>query len=457
MKGVLKKLMKKQKIIPAVPVAVLVIIFIGLTSVTAYAEDMMYFYKLAVEQDPQLRGAMYKHQATGETLKQAWSHFLPTLNVEAEYTRTFQNIVSSDNTVYQKGSASFDSKNYLAQLTQPVIHYENFIGLKQAKSVVKRSDLEIELAGQDLILRVAESYLAVLSARENLAFVKAEEAAVELHFEDIQGRHKMGLVPVTDLYDAQARLAAVKADKSEAERVLDDALQALREVSGTAAGELSNLRDEAPLQNPDPDDIDKWLEAASLQNKGILISKLDADVANREVQLQKSGHYPVLDLLVKKNRQDTSGTLFGGGSVVDNTDISLKLTFPIFSGGLISSRTREAEAMYKKALQDLTKQERTVVRQVHDAFFGLKSTISRVDALKKSVEFQKIVLEAKQEGFKSGMFRSLAVLDAARDLYFYKKNFARARYDYLQNYLKLRHAAGTLNEQDMMTVNGWLN
>lgn len=112
MKGVFKKLMKKQRIIPAVTVAVLAIIFIGLTSVTAYAEDMMYFYKLAVEQDPQLRGAMYKHQATGETLKQAWSHFLPTLNVEAEYTRTRQDIVSSDNTVYKKGVASFDSKNY---------------------------------------------------------------------------------------------------------------------------------------------------------------------------------------------------------------------------------------------------------------------------------------------------------------------------------------------------------
>jgi outer membrane protein len=422
---------------------------------SAPAQDLVDLYRLARKNDPQLQRARYEHAASRETLSQAYSNLLPTLAAQGEYIENAQDIVSSDNAVFEVGKTDYTTKTYTLTLTQPIFHYASIVRVGQANAEIERADAEFEISKQDLMLRVSQLYLEVLSAQDRLAFAQAEQAAVELHFELAKGRHSMGLTPITDLHDAKARLSSVMARRIAAENDLDDSFQALREVCGDLGGKLAGLTGEMPLVGPDPGDVGPWIKGALEQNLGIKVQRQAVEVAKEEIKRQRSGHYPTLDLVGRYNDRDTNGTLFGGGSDVKTTEVLLEANLPIFQGGYVCSRTREASHLYQAVLQDLERQIRAVKRETRAAYLGVKSAISRVEALEQSVVSQRLALEAKQYGFNSGLYTSLAVLDAERDLYLAKQDYAQARYDYILNSMRLKQAVSTLEEEDLVLVNQW--
>ena len=211
-----------------------------------------------------------------------------------------------------------------------------------------------------------------------------------------------------------------------------------------------------PIVMPNPENPEHWVKVALEQNLKIRSTQYDYDISQKEIDKQMAGHYPKLDLVGRYYREDTGGSLFGGGSVVDTMDLMLQANVPIFEGGLISSRVREAKERSKKSSENLEKQRRAIVREVNASYDGIRSSMSRADALKKSVESQTVLLEAKEGGYKSGLYTSIAVLDAARDLYMYRRDYAQSRYEYVMNTLRLKQAVGTLTEAEIVTINGWL-
>ena len=435
--------------------AVLVCAF-SVPSNSASTGDLLYYYDLALKNDPMFKGAEYESLATRETLQQAYAGILPNIYGDLNYTRTSQTINDSENQVYAAGATDYDSQTYGVSLTQPIFRYSSFISIDQAKSVLNRSDLELEKARQDLALRVVETYMDVLLTKDKLAAVKAEESAVELLHERAKERSEKGMAPITDRYDTEARLAAVRAQRVEAENLLNDAFQALTERCGVPALEIKLLKDEIPLTQPFPEHIDHWTEAGLKQNLEILIQKLKAEIAEKEVSRQRSAHYPTLDFQADYINKDTKGSLFGGGSNTTNYDLMLKLNIPLYEGGRITSKTREAANLHQSALQGITKQNRAAERKVRSTYNGVVSAITRVMAMKKSVEAQMLVIEAKEAGFRAGLFISLAVLDAMQDLYRYKKEYSQALNDYILNSFRLKHAVGILKPEDLSLVNAWL-
>lgn len=438
---------------------ILSVLFVPLFFVSAHAAspgDLLYYYDLALKNDPQLKSAEYESRATKETLKQAYAGLMPKIYGDLSYSITYQDVNSSDNKVYTAGSTDYDSKSYGVSLTQPIFHYASFVSVGQAKSVLSRSEMELEKARQELALRVAEAYMTVLLGRDKLAAVQAEEAAVDLQHIRAKERYERGMAPITDHYDTEARLAAVRAQRVEAENALKDAFQSLTEICGVQAEEIKPLKAEIPLTRPFPEDLNPWMEAGLKQNLEILIQKSKADIADREVDRQSAAHYPTLDFKFDFNNIDTKGSLFGGGSNTSNYVMMFKLTIPIFEGGIVSSRTREAASLHQSALQGVTKQNRAVERKIRSAYNGVTSAIMRVKAMKKSIDAQMLVVEAKQEGFKAGLYISLAVLDAMQDLYKYKKEYSQAQNDYILNTFRLKHAVGTLKPEELNLVNAWL-
>lgn len=435
--------------------AVLVTMF-AVPSNSAPTSDLVYYYDLALKNDPQLRGTEYEALATRETLQQAYAGVLPKLSSELNYTRTNQEINSSDNQVYAEGKTEYDTMTYGVKLVQPLFSYALYLRLGQAESILNRSDLELEKARQDLALRAAETYLAVLLSKDELVAVRAEEAAVELHHLLAKERSENGMAPITDLYDTEARLAAVGAQRVDAENVLNDAFQALTEICGIPAQEISPLKDEIPMTQPVPENVDGWAETGLTRNLDIQIQKLKTEIAAKEIDRQGAAHYPTADLEFDYNNKDTKGSLFGGGSNTTTYDYGVKLSIPLYEGGLVSSRKAEAVSLHQSALQGVTKQNRNTERLVRSTYNGVISAISRVMAMEKSVNAQKLVVEAKEEGFKAGLFISLAVLDAMQDLYSYKREYARARNDYILNSLRLKHAVGALKQDEVVMLNAWL-
>lgn len=259
-----------------------------------------------------------------------------------------------------------------------------------------------------------------------------------------------------DLYEAQARLAAVEARAIEAEDKWDDALQALRGLNAEIPAGLSDLKADLPAVPPVPDDIDLWETSAMEGNFALQTQKQVVEIARQEIQRFRATRLPELDLLARGNWEQNGGTLFGGGSDIETANFLVRLNFPLYQGGLALSRTREAAFRYRATLEEFERQRREVIRAVRSAFYGVKRAISRSKALRQAVDSQTLALNARQEGYRSGRFSIVEVLDAERDLFEARRDHARARYDYILESLRLKFVIGTLSETDLITINTWL-
>jgi len=276
-----------------------------------HAEDVIDLYRLAIDHDPQFKGASFERLALKESLKQAHGRIMPVVTLEGVGTRTYQDIIHSQNAVFASGKADYNSGLYTAKLVQPIFRYSLLVEVGQAKKLSKRADVDLEIAKQDLIIRVAQAYLSGLATGENIAFAEAEKKDVEVFFERAKTRYGSGLAPVTDLYDAEARLASVNAQLVKAENEHQDALQAIAEITGSPVAKLSVLREQLPLVAPDPDDAQAWVKVGMDQNLKVKSTQYDVDVAKQEVTRQKSAHLPTLDLQGRYYRNDMGGSLFG--------------------------------------------------------------------------------------------------------------------------------------------------
>jgi len=419
--------------------------------------DLISYYNLAVKQDPKLQAARFKHDAVKETLRQAWARFLPMVSAEANVGQTAQDVISSENQVYAREKTDFFSQRYSAQVVQPLFHLEHFHTLSQAEVTLNKGDMELLLEEQDLLARVTELYFGVLMAIDSLQSIQEEETALEMHLMIAEEKHRKGLIALTDLQDAEARLDVVIAQKIEGERILNTSIQAFMEVTGAVSIDVNAMTPTAPLKNPSPDNVDTWVKTGKIKNPPLMIKRLEAKEYNQEVKRQKAGHYPAVDLVSRWNWDDEGGSLYGGGSVVNSFEVMGRITVPLYSGGMTESKVREVLALEQKTLQEVVQLERQAVRQIHDFFLGVKSSIQKVGALAKSVKSQSLLLEAKTRGYDSGLYDSSTVLDVAKDLAVEKRNYSKARYDYVVNLIKLKQSAGTLTVDDLSAINTWLH
>ena len=316
----------RQAIISRFPLWICFPILVAVLAISlgkAYGDDLIDIYRQAVDKDPQLRGASFESLALKESIKQARGRVMPGVSLEGVGTRTYQDIVKTSNPVFAQGVANYDTKLYTAKLVQPIFRYSLFIEISQAKKLSKRADVDLEMAKQDLMIRVAQTYLTTLAAKENIAFAQAEKRDVEVFFERAKARYNSGLAPNTDLYDAEARLASVNSQLVKAENDYRDALQAVMEITGNRVVAVSALKDALPLVSPDPDDPEAWVDAGLQNNLKVKSVGFDVDVAKDEISRQKSAYYPSLDLVGRYYRNDMGGSLFGGGATVDTKDVTL--------------------------------------------------------------------------------------------------------------------------------------
>jgi outer membrane protein len=233
---------------------------------------------------------------------------MPDVSLEGVGSRTYQDIVHSKNAVFQAGKIDYNTGLYTAKLVQPIFRYSLFIEVSQAKKLSKRADVDLEIAKQDLIIRVAQTYLAALAAKESIAFAEAEKKDVEVFSERAKTRYGSGLAPVTDMYDAQARLASVNAQLVKAENDYRDALQAVAEITGSPVANLNVLNEALPLVPPDPDEPEAWVKVGMEHNLKVKSMEYDVEVARQEVSRQKAAHLPTLDLMGRYYRNDMGGS-----------------------------------------------------------------------------------------------------------------------------------------------------
>jgi len=415
----------------------------------ATADDLMSVYALALQSDPDYQAALAANQAALEVLPQSRAALLPNIGLSGLLSRDRYDPRNSGDTAYAT------NQTYSVGLRQAIYQRASLLQLEQADSSIAQANAQLAAAQQDLVLRVATRYFLVLGAQDNLEFVQSDKKAIGRTLEQAQKRFEVGLAAITDTLEAQARYDIAVSDEINAEKLLDDAREALRELTGELPVALEILQTEIPLLKPEPADADTWVTAATEQNPLLLASIAASQVAKQEIQVQNSGHYPSLDMTADYSYRDTQ---FGGFNELERNDssIGLELTVPLYQGGLITSLTRQARYSYAQALEEQESQLRTTERSARDTYRGVISGISKVEALQQAVVSNEKAVEAAETGFQVGTRAIVDVLDAQRELLRARRDYARSRYDYLLDTLRLKLAAGILSEADLAQINNLL-
>ena len=369
---------------------------------------------------------------------------------------TDQSIVRADNSVFATGDDKFDTTTEGLTLKQPLFDWELWARFKQSQSTVSRAESEFLKAEQDLLLRTAEAYFVVLEVGDQLNTIKDEKEALKQHFDMAVSKKKAGLGRSVDVDSAEARYLESLAREAELNSKLVDSRYALAEIIGSVPERLDFLSDEVVYKAPEPVNSEVWVNSARDLNPAILALQHALDEARQEVKARKSGHYPTLNFTYTDGKRETGGSLFGGGNELKTKEMVFTVDVPIFQGMYVSSRVEQAIQDEFRAEEELSRAKRENERAVRDAFHKIDASIVRVDALQRSVEAQGRTLVMKERGYASGRFNLLEVLDAQKDLSAATQSHTKAKYDFVLNTLRLKHAAGQLLVKDIEAINSWL-
>jgi outer membrane protein len=425
------------------------------TGATGQVTDLMRVYELATTADPAYQAAIAENRAAQEFTPQARAGLLPSISAQASSQGNRLKSRRANLSTGRVGTSTFNSHDYSIDLRQPIYRYDRWLAVDQAQVQVDRADATLAFERQDLMLRAAERYFDVLRAADRLTFAIAEMEAFGQQLEQSRQRFEVGLIAITDVEEAKAGFDLARAQVIQAENELDNAREALREVTGQYHDEIRPLGNQMPLETPEPDDIDRWTETALDQNLQLIGQRYQADVARRQIGIEESGHLPTMDLIASHGRAKSGGGSLGGRDD-DTSVVGVEVNVPLFSGFSVVSRTRESRHLYQQQLDETERVRRAVQRQTRNAFLGVRSGISRVRALEQAVRSNASAVEATEAGFQVGTRTTVDVLNAQRDLFGARRDYAESRYDYIVNILTLKQAAGTLEEGDLQLVNGWL-
>jgi outer membrane protein len=354
----------------------------------------------------------------------------------------------STNNNYRYGT---DSYNIL--LTQPLYRKQNFAAYAQGIAGANIAEHEFELARQDLILRATLAYFDVLAAQDVLDFAVTEKEAVGRQLALARRNFAVGSATLVDVHEAQARYDLVAAQQITAANDLEVRKEALRALIGTAPAALARLESRLELQPPDPADMEQWVQTATVQSPRIKAQQETLEIARQEVERNSGGHYPTLDLTASRAWSDAGGSVQGFAIESTTNQIGLQFQVPLYQGGGIASRVREATARLEETSQRLDQVRREVVQRTREAYLAIINGMARVQALEQARLSNERALESTVIGYERGLRTGVDVLNAQRELFRTRRDLSQARYDYLISRLRLKTAAGVLQEQDLEDIN----
>lgn len=429
-------------------ITLLSIMFPGLVN----AENLMEIFTRALQNDPIIKQVEAKRAAAGESREQGLARLFPTIAVRGASGRDWSHnrITSLTQNGLFPASQEYWNHSFSLNVTQPIFHWDHWVKLSQADNQIAESQANYEAELQNLIVRTTEAYFNVLAAQDNLSFTTAEKEAISKQLEQAKARFDAGIIPITDVYEAQASFDNTTANELEAINNVDNRKEALREIIGDDEAVLDLLGENLPLKKPEPDNLDKWSDVAETNNLKIIAAFNQMEFSRKTIEVQRSGHLPQLDM-VGSYGVNENGSAFGPRG--DQQAIGVQLNIPLFEGGAVNSRTRQASFEFQAAKENLTAIKRSINRQVKNNYRNVLTNISRIEALTATVKSAESALEAAEAGSEVGIRTMVDVLIEQRNVYQAKRDLARARYDYLINFIKLKQTTSDLNQSDIEQIN----
>ncbi|HJV81266.1 TolC family outer membrane protein [Noviherbaspirillum sp.] len=423
-------------------------------SMNAHAINLLQVYQEALANDAPYASARASLSAGQEKSTQGRAGLLPTVGVGGSYSRSNLDATAGD----IASARDFNTNSYTVSLSQPLFRLANWEQYQQGKLSVAVSEAQFAQAQQDLIVRVAQAYFDVLSAQDALGSVQAQKTAITEQLASAKRNFEVGTATITDTHEAQARYDLAVAQEFAAQNDLEIKRTALQQIIGKPAGDLATLRPGVKLTAPESAVVDKWVQSAEQQNYGVVGQQLGLEIAQREIKRNRAGHFPTLDLVASRNHTNQTGSALSPvGGVSDTNTVGVQWAIPLFAGFAVDSKVRESIALEDKARSDLENARRVAAQGARQAFLGVHAGLAQVKALEAAEISSQSALESNRLGYQVGVRINIDVLNAQQQLYSTRKDLAKARYDTIVNGLRLKSAAGTLKEEDLVQINALLN
>ena len=428
------------------------------------ADSLVEIYELALVNDPQLSAAEAAYRANRESVNIRRAALLPQISAVASYQESEQNVnsvsVLSDTTTFtRKGDVDNDTESVSVSLSQPLFDVSAWFDFKQGKQTSEQARLTFTDEKQQQILNVADAYFNVLRISENLATARAEETALERQLQQTRERFEVGLLPITDVHEAQAAYDNAVVNTLEFRGELGIAFEALEILTGQPHHELSGLVATFPVVSPMPQEVNEWVSFSLANNPGLKASEYAMLAADYNARARKAEHLPTVTGSLSYTNNDSEGDSLGNPSS-DETEGGLakvELRVPIFTGGLTSANRRQATQQAIQSKQQYMSNKRNTVQQTRSNHLQVVTNVARVKARNQAVTSAESALEATQAGYDVGTRNIVDVLNAQRVLFQAKRDYANARYDYINSYLALKKVSGQLSPEDLYQLNNWLS
>jgi len=427
---------------------------LSFVTLPAIAQDLQQVYRDAKAYDAQYAAARYSLQAGLEKLPQGRALILPTLSLSGNMTTTRTETDPHSPSTVPTTLRDARSYGYSLSFSQPIFRMQNNLQYSQAEFQVKQAEAVFGQSGQDLIVRAAQAYFDVLAAQDTLALVQAQKTAIGEQLAQARRNFEVGTATITDTHEAQARFDLSASQEIAALNDLETKRSALQQITGKAYAGLKPLRAQVKLSPPNPGNMQNWVDLAEKQGYPVQIQETAAEIANLEAKRATAGHYPTLDFVASYGTtSQTASQLSTLPSNITSGAFGVQLGLPLYLGGAVSSREREAASLYEKSKQDLENARRSSALTARQTFLGVTNGIAQIGALEQALVSSQSALDSNKLGYEVGVRINIDVLNAQQQLFSTRRDLAVARYNTITSHLRLKAAAGSLREEDLEEVN----
>ena len=439
----------------------------GLASANVQAEDLFTILQLALQNDPALNQAEASYRANSENVIQSRASLLPTLGVGGSTTRQTSgppdDIINPSTGQLIIPAHSFrpgrNSHQWGVSLQQSVFNLANWYSLQSARASDRAGAVNLAAQEQDLIMRTAAAYFDILRAQDLLETNIQEEEAALRSLEQTQQREEVGLVAITDVYDAQAAYDLARNTTILQQNALRASFEVLEAITGQAHPNIEELTDNFPIVDVDGT-LEDWEAQAEDNSLAIAAAKFNLEATEKNLKARRSDHLPTVNLSGTYYHSVTSGTINQGvqsvGGAFNGTQLGLNITIPLFTGGATSSRRRAAEYNVLAAEESLELTRRQLTQNIRNAYRKVNTDVLVIAQRQQSITSAQSALDATELGAEVGTRNIVEVLRARENLYRALRQYAEARYNYVIDSLILKQVAGILTPQDVIELNQWL-
>jgi len=424
-----------------------------------WAENILDIYNEALENDPTFKAAEYSYLSDKQIVVQGRAALLPSITISGStnWNEYYQN------DILQQDYNSFSKS---ARVSQPLFRLDTWFNFKRSKSLTDAAEADFAYEQQNLLLRTAELYFGVLRAIDNLNAAISEEKAIKKQLDQAQQRYEVGLSAITGVQEAQLAYDLSKAARINNEGNLFSAREALNALIGREIFSLDELGEGLEISNPYPNSKEEWVKLALENNYQLKAADLRKKAAKSNARSAASDRLPKIDIVGAGSESETNQFNYEGFSingqgipvpaVTGRRNYSIQLSMPIFQGGAVYSKRKQAYAQYNEADENTLFAERRIIQEVRSQFSNVVTLVANVTAQQQAVISATSALEATQVGYKVGTRNVVDLLQAEKNLYSAEKNLANAKYDYILANLRLALAAGTISPSDIVEINNLL-